>query len=398
MNIFFRFAVCATPLLFAGPALAGDWDTVAKSPAGRDIITYCRSAMYAERQANLDRGYLNLPDPDVNPRHYIGYILINMEYFDERMLAERIRSYERSLKLGGFVQSGLCGAKRRLQQVQNPGMLSTRTPAPIPPRSPAPATKVPPVRPAKMAPWSPKAMPSDPQHALSPRFAAERADALASCVAPINQWASNGGFSVSLAILLLETNALTDYAMAVSPDGLKAHISVLETDAKARASSPSAQMANQAAHCIYLRRLAQLEGSPLAPGARNGTLNPLSIGQPPLAARKQQGNDARVIASDGKSAMHCVRLEQVASGDSAVSGGGRRLFNGCSEEVEITWCISPNECERKQGNTWTVQPGRSWPISANGTVRWAACLGRDTASFVKDTYGLRYYCSAPAKR
>lgn len=396
MNIFFRFAVCATPLFFAGPALAGDWDTVAKSPAGRDIITYCRSAMYAERQAKLDRGYQNLPDPDVNPRHYIESILINMEYFDERMLADRIRSDERSLKMGGFVQSGLCGAKRRLQQVQNPGMLNSRTPAPMPPSSPAPATKVPPVRPAKMAPWSPKAMPTDPQHALSPQFAAERADALASCVAPINQFAAYFKISVSTAVLQAESLLLSDSSMAYSADRIRGALPDVRDESKTL--SDSQKLSKRVVGCIYSRRLAQLEGSPLAPGARNGTLNPLSIGQPPLAARKQQGSDARVIASDGKSAMHCVRLEQVASGDSAVSGGGRRLFNGCSEEVEITWCISPNECERKQGNTWTVQPGRSWPISANGTVRWAACLGRDTASFVKDTYGLRYYCSAPAKR
>jgi len=143
--------------------------------------------------------------------------------------------------------------------------------------------------------------------------------------------------------------------------------------------------------------LAQLEGSPLASGAVDGTLTPLSIGSPGTQW-KQQGKDSRVIASDGKSAMHCVRLEQVASGDSAISGGGRRLFNGCSEEVEITWCNTPGCGTPTGGNSWTVQPGRGWPVSANGGVRWAACLGRDTASFVKGSHGLRYYCSAPAKK
>jgi hypothetical protein len=28
-------------------------------------------------------------------------------------------------------------------------------------------------------------------------------------------------------------------------------------------------------------------------------------------------------------------------------------------------------------------------------IRWAACHGANTQSFVKGSHGLRYYCSAP---
>lgn len=262
------------------------------------------------------------------------------------------------------------------------------------PKAPPLSEKLPPARLAKMALWSPKAMPTDPQRSLSPQLAAERADALSSCIAPINKWASHHRMSVSAAILQLEDKALNDQVMLGSVTGLRAHIPVLDNSRSALSNEVGPVMAHNAIKCLYLRRIAQLEGSPLVFGAVDGSLTPLSIGGqiPPW---KQQGKDARIIASDGKSAMHCVKVEQLAGGNSKVSGGGRRFYNGCPEEVEITWCVSPDECERKQGNTWTVQPGRGWPVSANGTVRFAACLGRDTASFVKDTFGLRYYCSAP---
>ena len=109
----------------------------------------------------------------------------------------------------------------------------------------------------------------------------------------------------------------------------------------------------------------------------------------------QEGKDARIIASNGKSAMDCVKLETLG-GDSAVSGGGRVLVNRCSDEVEIGWCYSPGDCDTETGSGWTVQPGKSWPVKAEGEIRWVACHGRDTASFVKGSYGLRYYCKAPA--
>ena len=96
--------------------------------------------------------------------------------------------------------------------------------------------------------------------------------------------------------------------------------------------------------------------------------------------------------------MDCVKLVELNKTDSRMGGGGRVLSNQCSGPVEIVWCINPGECDRERGNMWTVRAGGSWPVSANGEVRWAACHGANTAAHVKGTFGLRYYCSAPAKK
>ena len=108
------------------------------------------------------------------------------------------------------------------------------------------------------------------------------------------------------------------------------------------------------------------------------------------------GKDAHIIAADGKSAMDCVRLMRVSSGDSKLLGtGGRVLSNQCSDAVEAGWCYSPGDCDSESGSSWTIRPGRSWPIKSAGDVRWAACHGANTQSFVKGSHGLRYYCTAP---
>ena len=110
---------------------------------------------------------------------------------------------------------------------------------------------------------------------------------------------------------------------------------------------------------------------------------------------KQQGTDARIIASDGKSAMDCVKLIELTKTDSSTGGGGRVLSNQCSGPVEITWCYSPGDCDTETGAGWTVQAGKSWPVSADKNIRWAACHGANTAAFVKGSHGLSYYCKAP---
>lgn len=234
----------------------------------------------------------------------------------------------------------------------------------------------------------------DPKHLLDPKYASERADALASCAPAIRQFSSfypKEGMAVET--LIMEQLWLSDPDM----DDSAAEMTKQITDQTAFAKSnltPVQRAAKLAGICLYQRRLAQLEGSPLIAGAVDGSLTPLSIGgaAPPW---KQQGKDARIIASNGKSAMHCVTLEQIAAHDSSVSGGMRRLVNNCTDEVEINWCNSPANCEKEQGSTWTVQPGYSWPVSAEGELRWSACHGRDTASTVRGSYGLRYYCTAP---
>ena len=157
------------------------------------------------------------------------------------------------------------------------------------------------------------------------------------------------------------------------------------------------QAAYQAEQDRYARERAEYEaklaGRPLEAGA--ATLTPLSTGGPQAKAI-QEGEDARIIASDGKSAMDCVNLVELTKTDSSTGGGGRVLANNCSDEVEIGWCYTPGDCETETGSSWTVQPGRSWPVSAEKQIRWVACHGKNTAGFVKGSYGLRYYCKAPA--
>ncbi len=170
--------------------------------------------------------------------------------------------------------------------------------------------------------------------------------------------------------------------------------------AKARAAQEDfarQQAAYQAEQDRYARERAeyeaQLAGGPVAAQGA-GTLAPLSTGGP-QAKSVQEGEDARIIASDGKPAMDCVKLIQLTETDSGMGGGGRVLSNQCSDEVEIGWCYTPGDCETETGSSWTVQPGNSWPVSAEKQIRWVACHGKNTASFVKGSYGLRYICKAP---
>jgi hypothetical protein len=110
------------------------------------------------------------------------------------------------------------------------------------------------------------------------------------------------------------------------------------------------------------------------------------------------GDRSRIIAGNGRSAMDCVRIEQLASRDSSTSGGGSVLANRCGGPVEITWCYPEDRggCDWS-GNTWTLRVGGSWPVSAEKEIRWAACHGANTVRFEKGSMGTRYYCNAPDK-
>lgn len=238
---------------------------------------------------------------------------------------------------------------------------------------------------------------TDPPVKLDPKYAAERADALASCAPAIRQWTEvDPVFDVPGANLAFEQNWLSDADMGEDPAELSKQIAVQTSGIEGK--TPAKAAALRAGICLYQRRIAQLGGSPLISGAVDGTLTPLSIGgsnEPP-----PPGKDAHIIASNGKSAKDCVVLETTGSGDSKTSAAvaGRVLVNRCSDEVEIGWCYHPGDCDTETGSGWTIQPSRSWPIKAEGEVRWAACHGANTTSFVKGTYGLRYYCKAPATK
>lgn len=283
-----------------------------------------------------------------------------------------------------------------------PRAVQRSSPVSAAPRAVSSPQKLPPARPAKMAAWSTKAMSSaegaDRLLHTGPQFAAERADALASCSAATQQFALlYPGWTAARANLYFENAALDDERMTMDAAAIRRLVTNVEAHIATGRKDPVAT-AFPAMRCLYQRRLAQLEGSPLAPGAVAGTLTPLSIGgqAPPW---KQQGKDARIIASNGKSAMDCVKLVEVSKADSRLSGlGGRVLVNNCSGPVEIGWCYTPGDCDTETGSSWTVAAGRSWPVSAEKPIRWAACHGANTTAFVKFSHGLRYYCSAPAAK
>jgi hypothetical protein len=254
----------------------------------------------------------------------------------------------------------------------------------------SPEAKPPPARFAKMAPWSPKALPAQPNKLLSPHFAAERADALASCSVEIKVFAAHfPGTRLEEAALIFEQNWLDDAGIDVSPEGIRQHIATVEAAVQSASTGAARVEGLRAGRCLLQRRLAQLEGVALVSGAVDGTLSPLSIGNPGTQWQ-QQGQGAHIIATDGKSAMDCMYLGQLSS------GGVRVLVNNCLDEVEIVWCYKPGDCDTETGSGWTVPPGIYWPLSANKEIRWAACHGRETTSFVKGSHGFRYYCSAPA--
>jgi hypothetical protein len=240
--------------------------------------------------------------------------------------------------------------------------------------------------------WSPRALAVNTAK-LDPKYAAERADMLASCAPAIQQWLANFPTETMASVtLLLEQSWLSDQDM----DDNAAEMSKQIADQTRGIDSATAAHAGalRAGVCLYQRRLQQLQGSPLSTAAINGALTPLSLGG--SSAAPPPGKDAHIIASNGRSAKDCVVLAKLSNADSNTSAAvtGRVLLNQCADEVEIGWCYSPGDCETETGSSWTLQPGRSWPIKAEGEVRWAACHGANTASFVKYSHGLRYYCKA----
>ena len=110
------------------------------------------------------------------------------------------------------------------------------------------------------------------------------------------------------------------------------------------------------------------------------------------------GKKSRIIARDGRHAMACVKLVTISKGDSSTTGlGNRVLSNQCNGPVQIGWCYVGGECERGAGNSWTIGPQRSWPVSAVKEIRWGACHGANTIHGDPGSKGLQFTCSKPAK-
>ena len=370
-------------------------NAISRSADGRDIIAHCLPHFIADFRTN---GRVPPASPSEDDVAKWIRIFDYPDHFNSiTALEAEIAFFRPKVRNGEGVSVVLCASERRLQQLK--GRVSTSheqrsiAPATHPAPKPAPAEKLPLARAAKItAPWSPEAMHTlDAADKISAKMAPERADALASCRIPLEKFAAEYGETITSLILIVEPNWLADEHMQLTEDQLRYKTDYIEKNAE----SLGVHVARAGA-CVYKRRLAQLEGSPLISGAIDGSLNPMTIGASD-STWKPQGKDARIIASDGKSAMDCVKLVTLASKDSNMGTGGRVISNQCAGRVEITWCYTDTECANNRGAAWTVGAGDSWPVSAEREIRWAACHGRNTVSFVKGTAGLRYYCSAPAK-
>ena len=119
-----------------------------------------------------------------------------------------------------------------------------------------------------------------------------------------------------------------------------------------------------------------------------------SAGQQTYAADKVKTGPIHRPELDAKA---CVKLVELASSDSSLSGGSRVFSNQCGQTVEVFWCTL-EECERGSGNTWSLGAGRSWP-APKIEVRYGACLGANSGGMVKNSSGKydggSYACTGP---
>ena len=119
------------------PALA-DW-AVSRTPAGQDILAYCRGAIDMDNQASIAGGRTGVPDPEVRAQYHLGWLFDNWNSLSAADISQRIPSFEQSVQQGGWVNAILCGLRRRLQQLQSPASSSVpRSNVAAKPVAPAP--------------------------------------------------------------------------------------------------------------------------------------------------------------------------------------------------------------------------------------------------------------------
>lgn len=105
---------------------------------------------------------------------------------------------------------------------------------------------------------------------------------------------------------------------------------------------------------------------------------------PPSSAQPSGGgqvwSDAHNPAND---ATACIVVQNETN--------RRLLANTCAYPIETAWCIAETECGRS-GNLWTIAAGGRWPVSAEGTVRYAACRNRNSIATVPNSTPFEYRC------
>ncbi|WP_136161093.1 hypothetical protein [Sphingomonas flavalba] len=127
------------------------------------------------------------------------------------------------------------------------------------------------------------------------------------------------------------------------------------------------------------------------PSAPSPAANPASGVQPGGAATPVASDGVvdparrRLLHNPAASAMDCATLRRQPN-------GRNYIVNDCGVPIEAFWCsVTSGECERGSGNSWTIGVNSNWPLSS-GEYRWAACRGRDSGKFDKDSQGTRYIC------
>lgn len=145
---------------------------------------------------------------------------------------------------------------------------------------------------------------------------------------------------------------------------------------------------------------AQLAAQAAAANAAPAAPTYQSYSQP--AASSPQSYDpskvqTRKVHKPELDAGSCVKLVQLADGDSLSSYGSQVFSNQCGQTVEVFWCRVGDECERGTGGTWTIGAGSSWPVPS-GQYRYGACLGKNSGALVRESNGSntgRYACTGP---
>ncbi|WP_414902009.1 hypothetical protein ACMT1E_02370 [Sphingomonas flavalba] len=93
----------------------------------------------------------------------------------------------------------------------------------------------------------------------------------------------------------------------------------------------------------------------------------------------------RLLHNPAASAMDCAALRRQPN-------GRNYIINECGVPIEAFWCsVTSGECDRGFSNSWTIGINNNWPLSSD-EYRWAACRGRNSGKFDKDSQGTRFIC------
>lgn len=120
-----------------------------------------------------------------------------------------------------------------------------------------------------------------------------------------------------------------------------------------------------------------------APTYTAPTYTPPAYTPPPPAAPAYNGGGRSDAHNPANDATACIVVQNETN--------RRVLANTCAYPIETAWCIAETECGRS-GNVWTIAAGGRWPVSNEGTVRYAACRNRNSIATVPNSTPFEYRC------